>query len=235
MIANCEAINLLRAAGVPEKQLMPVSGGERIPLFTQDVRQKASKGECALRPGPPGSPAFPAHNLASFEVHVWPSLHCLIPSASHADIPAVMDTGAVFHGAGHPYLCTVDITFGMKYGLLKMGDHVPREKMDEGTRSFVDYISDTKENVFSNCDGGQLMFNFLIGEKQTLLWNAHLGGYQSLMQTMEPKPDVAILGIAGRGNLNGRPYEGSAAQFALEEVHWLGQPGKVIWCLHDDR
>jgi hypothetical protein len=145
-----------------------------------------------------------------------------------------MDTGTVFHGAGNPYLCTVDITFGMKYGLLKMGDHIPREQIDEGTRSFVEYVGNTRENIFSNHDGGQLMINILIGDK-TVLWNTHLGGYRSLMRDMFPKPDVVILGIAGRGNLNGRPFEGSAAEFALEEVHWLDQPEKVIWCLHDER
>lgn len=214
---------------------MPVAGGERIPLFTRSVRQQAAKGECATRPGPPGAPKFPSHDLAAFEVNAWPSLHCLIPGNSHAEIPDVMDTATEYHGAGHPYLCTIDITFGMKYGLLKMASHMSRDQMDEGTRSFVDYIGDTKQNIFSHCDGGQMMFNFLIDRKETLLWNAHLGGYKALMQDLEPKPDVAILGIAGRGNLNGRPYEGSGADFAVEEVGWLGQPEKVIWCLHDDR
>jgi hypothetical protein len=41
------------------------------------------------------------------------------------------------------------------------------------------------------------------------------------------------MGIAGRANLNGRPFEGSAAQFAVEQVKWLGTPSRVIWCLHD--
>jgi hypothetical protein len=236
VIANCEAINVLRKAGVPENQLMPVSGGERIPLFTRETRDKVSRGEVAVRPGPPGGPIFPSHEFAAFEVHVWPSLHCLMPGASHDEIPAVMDTGTPYHGPGsHPYMCTIDITFGMKHGLLKLGEMVPREHRDEGMQSFIDYVGDTKANVFSNCDGGQLMFNILVGEKQTVLWNAHLGAYKPLMEVLEPKPDVAILGIAGRGNLNGRPFEGSAAEFARDEVHWLGQPEKVVWCLHDER
>jgi len=214
---------------------MPVSGGERIPLFSRSVRDQAIDGKCALRPAPPGAPPFPSYELASFEVHVWPSLHCLIPGNSHADIPDIMDTATVYHGASDPYNCTIDITYGMKYGLLKMGDRIPRDKMDDGTRSFVDYVSNRQNNIFSNCDGGQLMFNILIGHKQTVLWNAHLGAYKALMQDLEPKPDIAILGIAGRGNFNGRPYEGSAADFALQEVHWLDQPSKVIWCLHDAR
>ena len=78
------------------------------------------------------------------------------------------------------------------------------------------------------------MVNLIIGDK-ALLWNAHLGAYEGIMKSLDPKPDVAILGIAGRGNLNGRPFDGSAAQLALKEVQWLEQPRQVIWCLHDER
>lgn len=49
------------------------------------------------------------------------------------------------------------------------------------------------------------------------------------MRSLQPKPDVAILGIAGRPNLNGLPYQGSAAEFATREVEWLHHPERVIW------
>ncbi|KAK7935362.1 hypothetical protein PG985_000857 [Apiospora marii] len=39
---------------------------------------------------------------------------------------------------------------------------------------------------------------------------------------------------AGRANLNGRPFDGSAAEFASRQVEWLGKPSQVIWCLHDE-
>ncbi|KAF2632167.1 hypothetical protein BU25DRAFT_428085 [Macroventuria anomochaeta] len=45
---------------------------------------------------------------------------------------------------------------------------------------------------------------------------------------------VVVLGIAGRANLNGRPFNGSAAHFAALQLKWLGGPKKVIWCLHDE-
>lgn len=61
-----------------------------------------------------------------------------------------------------------------------------------------------------------------------VLWNAHLGAYVGVMKLLEPRPDIAILGIAGRGNLHGLPFDGSAAQFALNEVQWLGYPRAVI-------
>lgn len=69
VVANGEAINLLRNAGVPDEQLMPVSGGERIPLFTRDILDAARRGDVATRPGPPGAPARPDTSLAAMDVH----------------------------------------------------------------------------------------------------------------------------------------------------------------------
>lgn len=42
------------------------------------------------------------------------------------------------------------------------------------------------------------------------------------------------MAIAGRGNLDGRPFDGSAAEFAVKAIQWFGEPDKVIWCLHDE-
>ncbi|KAF2851804.1 hypothetical protein T440DRAFT_507199 [Plenodomus tracheiphilus IPT5] len=233
VVANCEAINLLRQAGVPETQLQPVSGGERLPLFTRAVRASALRSTCALAPGPPGAPPVPHPALAALAVHVWPSLHCLMPGTSHADIPDIFDAGKEYHGEASQYTCTADITRGMQYGLMRLSEIVPPEHMDEKMKAFVDYMSDTKRNVMSNCDGGQLMYNILVGDK-SILFNSHLGAYEGIMRSLEPKPEVVVLGIAGRANLNGRPYNGSAAQFAVKQVEWLGKPEKVIWCLHDE-
>lgn len=234
VFANCEAINCLAKAGVPEHQLYRIAGGERVPLFTKIIRDQAISGTCEMAPAPPGAPPLPHPNLAVASAHIWPSLHCLMPSLPGGGHPEVIDTGEVYTGEAHPYVCTSDITRGMKYGLLKIGTHMPREKMDEGLKSFSDYVQDRESNVFSHADGGQIMVNFLVDGK-SILWNAHLGSYEGIMKILDPKPDVTILGIAGRANCNGRPFDGSAAAFALQEVGWLGQPEKVIWCLHDER
>jgi len=122
----------------------------------------------------------------------------------------------------------------MKYGLLKIGEHMPRDAMDAGMRSFVDYIEGPARECMSHFDGGQLMFNLLLGEQKTLMWSGHLGGYDGILKTIEPKPNVLIQAIAGRANLNGRPFDGSAAQFATSVSQWLGEPEMVIWSLHDD-
>jgi hypothetical protein len=150
-----------------------------------------------------------------------------------ADHPEVIDTGTVYKGAASPYTCTLDITIGMKYGLFQLDKLMPPEKLTAGHRSFLEYISDRKRNVMSHSDGGQLMFNFVIGAK-ALLWSAHLGGYDGILKGLQPKPDIAILAIAGRANLNGKPFDGSAAEFAALKVGWLGNPSQVIWCLHDE-
>lgn len=233
VVANCEAINLLAAAGVPEDQLLRVTGGERVPLFTKDAIQQARSGEYPLTPAPAGAPPTPHPSLAVAIAHIWPSLHCLMPGSLDFH-PEELDSGEVFTGEAHSCLCTVDINRGMKYGLFRLGEIVPKDQVDAGMTSFLDYITDRRKNVMSHHDGGQLMVNFQIGEKG-LLWSSHLGAYEGIMKSIEPKPEVAILGIAGRANLNGRPWNGSAAEFALREVQWLGHPATVIWCLHDER
>ncbi|KAK0382685.1 hypothetical protein NLU13_9781 [Sarocladium strictum] len=231
--ANCEAINLLRKAGVPDSQLIAVQGGERLPLFTKQVRDLASKGEIPLRPGPPGAPAHPHPDHAVFSVDVWPALHCLVPS--HDQIPDVMDTGVVYSGPAHPYVCTFDVNFGMKHGLLKLDELVPESHQDVGMKAFLSYTRNREAHVFSDHDGGQLMFNFYIVEgEKGLLWSAHLGGYEGILRMLEPKPHIAILGIAGIANHNGRPFDGSAADYVSNQIRWLAEPTKVIWCLHDE-
>ncbi|KAL0939307.1 uncharacterized protein CTRU02_205917 [Colletotrichum truncatum] len=229
VVANCEAINCLRKAGVPEEQLFPVQGGERLPLFTKEVRLQAQRHEVPLAEFPPGRPPYPHHSLAALSVHVWPSLHCFMPHPT----PEVMDTGVPYRDE-NPYSSTLDITLGMKHYLLKMGDVIPPERMTDGMRSFCTYVGDRERHIFSHCDGGQLMFNIII-DGNALLWSSHLGGYEGILKSIEPKPRVAILGIAGRANLNGRPFVGSAAEFAAQQIQWLGQPSQVIWCLQDER
>ncbi|KEQ90237.1 hypothetical protein AUEXF2481DRAFT_48834 [Aureobasidium subglaciale EXF-2481] len=232
VIANGEAINTLREAGVSEDQLIPVAGGERIPLFTKATRLAALEDEVATAPGPPGAPRRPEDSLATMAVHAWPSLHCVLPGKSHADIPDEMNTATRYEGSS-PYACTIDITIGMRYGLLRLSELVSPENLDQGERSFADYVSKRDVNIMSNFDGGQIMFSFLIGEK-TLLWSAHLGAYRGILERLEPKPDVLIQAIAGRANIDGRPYDGSAAEAATMISELLGQPQQIIWCLHDE-
>lgn len=240
----------MRAAGVPEAQLQPVAGGERLPLFTKAQRDAAVAKHAAAAshhapptaPGPQRPPT-PDVSQAVVDVHVWPALHCLLPPGDHAALPDVLDSGAVYNGdGGQPYACTVDITRNMTHGfgaLMQLPAAAalpPQLPADFG--AFLPYMRDRERHRYSFYDGGQLMYNFLLdtagGAGPALLWHGHLGCYEGIMKGVEPKPDVAILAIAGRGNLNGRPFDGSAAEFATKQIQWLGEPAKVIWCLHDD-
>ncbi|KAL3447833.1 hypothetical protein BJX65DRAFT_317957 [Aspergillus insuetus] len=258
IIANCEAINRLRDAGVPDTQLLPVSGGERIPLFTREIRLAAAAADVAgaegthtipLRQGgPPTAPPEPHHKLAAAEVHIWPSLHCLLPG-SHDALPDVFNTGLPYEGEVTPFDGTPDVTRGMKYGLFKLRELVPEQAIavDPKMRCFVDWLEDRSpegRNVMSACDGGQLMYHVLkpgagAGSgagvwKGGILFNAHLGAYEGIVKGIHPQPSIVVQGIAGRANLNGRPFNGSAAAFAVGLMRWLGEPEKVVWCLHDE-
>lgn len=274
IIANGEAITIMRAAGVPEAQLQPVAGGERIPLFTRAQRDAAAAaaGQSSSSSPPhagggPRLPPTPPPEAAVADVHVWPALHCLLPPGGHAALPEVLDTGTTYgaaddeggsssSGPGDRYACTIDITRAMTHGfgslieLAATPEALPPQLPAE-MRDLLPYLRDRERNRYSFYDGGQLLFNFLLGHGgegrgegrgegkgrdagPTLLWHGHLGCYEGIMKSITPRPDVAILAVAGRGNLDGRPFVGSAAEFATREVRWLGEPARVIWCLHDE-
>jgi len=146
-----------------------------------------------------------------------------MPSGDPRRFPKTLDTGTVYIGSDS-HTSTVDTTRGLRYGLgglAKMPSLPPQ--MPQDIKVFVKYLADSKTNCCSPFDEGQILYNFLLGSK-VLLWNGHLGVYEGIMQSLKPQPHVAILGIAGRRNLNGRPFDRSAAQCATKEVKWLGEP-----------
>lgn len=157
-----------------------------------------------------------------------------MPGVSPHDIPHIMDTGQVYSGSATQFECTLDITQTMTWGLMRLNEIVPADRMDAGTQALAEFISDRERNIMSGCDGGQLMFNVVFRDN-AILFNSHLGAYEGILKSIEPKPNVAVLGIAGRANYNGRPFDGSAAQFALKQAEWLERPQRIIWCMHDER
>jgi hypothetical protein len=48
----------------------------------------------------------------------------------------------------------------------------------------------------------------------------------------ELRPDVAVLALAGRPNVNGEPFQGTMAEFIVRQVEML-RPSKVVFCHHD--
>jgi L-ascorbate metabolism protein UlaG (beta-lactamase superfamily) len=81
----------------------------------------------------------------------------------------------------------------------------------------------------SSRDGGQLAY-LLECPDGSLLVSASSGYWRGIFADV--RPDVAILAAAGRPNLDGEPYQGSLADFLVEEAELLGRPA-VVLCHHD--
>ena len=78
-------------------------------------------------------------------------------------------------------------------------------------------------------DGGQLAF-LLMTESGSMLVSGSAGYWRGIYRGL--RPDVALLSVAGRPNVDGEPFQGSVAQFVVEQVGDL-QAGKVALCHHD--
>jgi hypothetical protein len=203
IIGNGETINVMRRAGVPESQLLPVAGTERIVL---------GRG---------------------VTVHVFPSLHALIPKGmDHASMPDMFDVGLEqIGGLDVPPGSEEDMHVGQIPGFMGMMFSKVRDAPEDvitanpDIKAFQKYLRDDKE-FYSYFDGGQLMYAIDIEGQGRILYSSHTGCYSSILKEMMPKPDIAILGVPARANLDGYAYQGSNAQFLLEEVQWL-KPKKV--------
>jgi L-ascorbate metabolism protein UlaG (beta-lactamase superfamily) len=81
----------------------------------------------------------------------------------------------------------------------------------------------------SDHDGGQLIY--LVNTPHgSLLWSASSGCWTAILRELQP--DVALLALAGRPNVNGEPFQGSMAEFIVRQVEML-RPSKVVFCHHD--
>ncbi len=234
VIGNGEALALLRSAGLALEQLLPVSGGERLPLFTAAQRRAAAEQAKTEGRKVLGLP-MPDPELAPISVHVWPSVHCFpFPGdvMEPDNLPDVGDSGMVYSGA-RSHESTLEMTQQMTFGLGRMlGMPVVPPQLSDEMQTWVRWMKADPLNKCSFFDGGHLMYNIIVDSK-ALLWASQLGGYQGILKSLEPKPDALILAAFGRANLDGRPFEGSLAEFATEVVRWTGEPAQVIWCLHD--
>ena len=81
----------------------------------------------------------------------------------------------------------------------------------------------------SRVDGGQL--NYLVETPDgSILVNASSGYWTGILRDL--RPDVALIALAGRPNVDGEPHQGSLAQFLVGQVELL-KPQKVLFCHHD--
>ena len=57
------------------------------------------------------------------------------------------------------------------------------------------------------------------------------GGWTGILRDL--RPDVAVLALNGRPNVDGEPYQGSLAGFLVDQVELL-RPSRVVLCHHDE-
>ena len=81
----------------------------------------------------------------------------------------------------------------------------------------------------SRADGGQLAYELSTPEG-SILFSSSAGCWSGIFGGL--RPDLAILAVAGRPNLDGEPFQGSQAQFIATEVELL-EPKAVAFCHHD--
>jgi len=79
-------------------------------------------------------------------------------------------------------------------------------------------------------DGGALVYVVETSEG-TVLFQDTIGCWSGVMGA--ESPDVAILAVAGRGNRDGEPVQGTTADFVAEQAAALGARA-VVPCHHDD-
>ena len=181
VVSSPEAARCLRSRGVPEEQLLVVTGGETV------------------RCGP------------TTRVRVLPALHsCLFAhSESSTSIPCLGDLDV----SAQDRAATVR-------GLFDIMGSVPPP---------VGPALVAMNEACSHHDGGQLAY-LLTTIGGSMLVSASAGYWRGIFDGL--RPDVALLSLGGRPNVDGEPFQGSSAQYMLEQVQLL-HPERVAFCHHD--
>jgi len=81
----------------------------------------------------------------------------------------------------------------------------------------------------SRHDGGQLAY-LLVTTRGSMLVSGSAGYWRGIFDGL--RPDVALLSLGGRPNVDGEPFQGSSAQYVLEQAQVL-RPGRIAFCHHD--
>jgi L-ascorbate metabolism protein UlaG (beta-lactamase superfamily) len=181
VVGSPEAARCLRTCGVPEEQLLIVTGGETV--------------DCG----------------DGVTVRVLPALHSCLFAHGESDtaLPCLGDLGV----SAQDRIAARQVFF----------DLMEQLRGPEG---------DALRAMNTKCsahDGGQLSY-FLRTDEGTALVSASAGYWKGLFTGL--RPDVALLAIGGRPNVDGEPFQGSGAQYMLEQVQLL-RPGRVAFCHHD--
>jgi L-ascorbate metabolism protein UlaG (beta-lactamase superfamily) len=182
VVASPESARCLRASGVPEAQILTVTGGETV--------------EC----GP------------TTKVRVLPSLHSCLFAHSDADTSVAclgdLDVSAQDRAATMAELFAVMDSVPAPAGpaLVAMNDTCSRH------------------------DGGPLAY-LLMTSGGSMLISGSAGYWRGIFNGL--RPDVALLSLGGRPNVDGEPFQGSSVDFMLEQVGLLQPARRIAFCHHD--
>jgi L-ascorbate metabolism protein UlaG (beta-lactamase superfamily) len=170
IVSSPESAHCLRACGVPEEQLLVVTGGETV------------------------------HCGPSVRVRVLPALHSCLFAHSDPDsvVPCLGDLDVSAQGRAAAVAALFDLMASAP------------EPAGPALRALNERCS--------RHDGGQLAYLLTTAEGSVLV-SASAGYWRGIFTGL--RPDVALLSLGGRPNADGEPYQGSTAQYMLEQVRLL--------------
>jgi L-ascorbate metabolism protein UlaG (beta-lactamase superfamily) len=181
VVCSYEVARVMRTNGVPDAQILPVSGGEPVDCG-RDVR---------VRP--------------------YPSLHSCLFATSNFDSRAD---------------CLGDLGISAQDRAARVAaifELIPTLAPDA-----AEWFADISPHCATH-DGGQLSY-LLETPDGSMFVNPSSGYWSGIVANL--RPDVAVLALTGRPNINGEPHQGSLARFLVDQVELL-RPGKVVLCHHD--
>jgi hypothetical protein len=164
-------------------------------------------------------------------LRTYPALHCLMPFGHH-NTPQCLPTDFVYEEVASPDQSVRDITQLLTERLTRLKGAPPEVLPNDDLRTFQAYIIANWDR-FSFFDGGCLAYSLEIEGEGNLFINAHPGVYSGIYQNLNPKPDFAILGVAGQPCIDGFGYTGTTADFLSKCIQELDNPKRVHWALHD--
>ncbi len=181
VVCSPESAYQLRGDGLPEPQLLVVTGGETV------------------------------HCGPTTRVRVLPALHsCLYANGDR-------DTAVA---------CVGDLDISAQERAAKVAEvFALMESVPDPLGSALTHMAEHT----SAHDGGQLAY-LLTTAGGSMLVSGSAGYWRGIFEGL--RPDVALLSVGGRPNVDGEPFQGSTAQFMVDQVEAL-RPGRVAFCHHD--
>ena len=179
VVASPESARCLRDRGVPEEQLLVVTGGETVQCGPT-TRVAGAARRCTRACSPTATPTRRSPCLGDLDVSAQDR------AATVAALFGAMDAAPAPAGPA----------------LIAMNE------------------------VCSRHDGGQLAY-LLMTSNGSVLVSGSAGYWRGIFDGL--RPDVALLSLGGRPNVDGEPFQGSSVDFMLEQVQRLAsRAGRLL-------